>query len=107
TQAKEYRNRLDPAVLKERKRQDYIRNWQSHQRRRARRRGADGMFSSAEWTLLVWLFQGRCAYCWQEKKLTIDHVIPLSRGGSNFIENIVPACQSCNSTKYNKLITSL
>lgn len=34
-----------------------------------------------------------------ETRLTADRVIPLSRGGSNFIENIVPACGSCNSRK--------
>ncbi|MCK4464389.1 MAG: HNH endonuclease [Bacteroidales bacterium] len=34
---------------------------------------------------------------------TKDHVIPISKGGDNTKENIVPACQSCNSKKFNKI----
>jgi len=33
---------------------------------------------------------------------TIDHVIPLFSGGNNSMENIVPACTSCNSSKGKK-----
>lgn len=40
-----------------------------------------------------------CFYCGCSKKLTIDHDIPLSRGGTDNIENILPACGSCNSRK--------
>lgn len=68
---------------------------------RARRvREAHGKHTDAEFRLVVWLFQNRCAYC-QERfdELTRDHVIPLLKGGSHSIENIVPACQSCNSRK--------
>ena len=35
---------------------------------------------------------------------TKDHVIPISKGGHNTKENIVPACQSCNNKKYNKIL---
>ena len=46
----------------------------------------------------------RCVYCRVKTKLTIDHVIPLSRGGSHSWENLVLACQTCNSSKHNKLL---
>jgi 5-methylcytosine-specific restriction endonuclease McrA len=45
----------------------------------------------------------RCVYCGKEKGLTIDHVIPLSRGGKSSFENCVTACKDCNSKKGNKL----
>lgn len=40
-----------------------------------------------------------CAYCGFHKNLTIDHVIPRSRGGGNSWENLVTCCYRCNSKK--------
>ena len=43
-----------------------------------------------------------CQYCYQafpEKKLTLDHVIPLCRGGRHDWNNVVTACSSCNNKK--------
>jgi len=46
---------------------------------------------------------GHCAYCGAElgkfKKMTIDHVVPLSLEGGNGVENMLPACFSCNQAK--------
>jgi len=47
--------------------------------------------------------KGRCVYCHQEKKLTLDHVIPLSKGGRHMMSNVVLACLSCNSSKGARL----
>lgn len=54
--------------------------------------------------LRVWLgilqsYENRCAYCGESARLTIDHRVPLSRGGLNSSDNIKPACRSCNSKK--------
>ena len=49
-------------------------------------------------------YKARCYYCGSPDNMTIDHVHPLSRGGSNNIENLVPACRSCNSRKQNKTV---
>lgn len=43
-----------------------------------------------------------CAYCGKNKPNTIDHVIPLSKGGTNNIDNLIPVCVNCNSKKGNK-----
>lgn len=43
-----------------------------------------------------------CQYCYKtfpEKKLTLDHVIPVSRGGSHDWTNVVTACSACNNKK--------
>lgn len=46
----------------------------------------------------------RCAYC-DKKATTIDHVIPISRGGKNVWENLVAACAKCNNHKADKLLS--
>lgn len=40
-----------------------------------------------------------CVYCGDRSQLTIDHVIPASRGGKNTFENCVTACRPCNHRK--------
>ncbi|MEM9897481.1 MAG: HNH endonuclease [Bacteroidota bacterium] len=42
---------------------------------------------------------GSCQYCGTTKNLTIDHVIPRSKGGQSTWNNLVTACQKCNSRK--------
>ena len=70
------------------------------QRRRCRERVAGGSFTDAEWQAKLKEYAYTCAYCHRPtKRLTVDHVVPISRGGRNEISNIVPACRSCNSRK--------
>jgi len=55
-----------------------------------------------QWNDTIEYFDHRCAYCGRQlEKLTIDHIVPLSRGGAHTKENVVPACRSCNSSKHN------
>ena len=44
----------------------------------------------------------KCVYCESKRNLTIDHVIPKSRGGGNSWQNLVTCCGSCNSKKGDK-----
>lgn len=46
--------------------------------------------------------QYRCVYCGSEQDLTVDHILPLSRGGNNQLDNLATACRCCNSSKNNK-----
>lgn len=44
-----------------------------------------------------WNYQ--CAYCGSEENLTLDHIVPRSKGGSDRVTNILCACKECNNTK--------
>jgi 5-methylcytosine-specific restriction endonuclease McrA len=50
------------------------------------------------------LYSNPCFYCGSEEQTSIDHVIPISRGGTHGIGNLVSCCKSCNSSKCNKTI---
>jgi 5-methylcytosine-specific restriction endonuclease McrA len=43
-----------------------------------------------------------CRYCGSLDRLTLDHVLPVSRGGEDTRENLVVACKSCNSRKKDR-----
>jgi 5-methylcytosine-specific restriction endonuclease McrA len=76
-------------------------------RRRVRRVAASGSdLTDAEWfrILNAW---AACAYCGADgAALQKDCVLPISRGGRYTIENVVPACRSCNASKSNDEVTS-
>lgn len=44
----------------------------------------------------------KCGYCESKEDLTIDHIVPRSRGGKNTWENLVTCCSSCNRKKDNR-----
>jgi 5-methylcytosine-specific restriction endonuclease McrA len=54
---------------------------------------------------ILWRDDYRCQYCsntFKIEKLTLDHVVPKSRGGDNSWKNLVTACKKCNQRKGNK-----
>jgi 5-methylcytosine-specific restriction endonuclease McrA len=76
-------------------------------------KGAVGSYTTAEWQTLIAQYD-RCPMCrrlWIEipplptgaSVITADHIVPISKGGSNSIENIQPLCYSCNSKKGAKV----
>tara|TARA_R110000824_G_scaffold58774_2_gene158559 strand:- start:8560 stop:9069 length:510 start_codon:yes stop_codon:yes gene_type:complete len=55
---------------------------------------------------VLWRDKMQCQYCtkyFKSEELTLDHVIPKSRGGTNKWENLVTACKKCNQKKGSKL----
>lgn len=45
----------------------------------------------------------KCGYCGSNKNLTVDHVIPVSRGGKSTFDNCMTACKPCNNKKDRRL----
>ena len=73
--------------------------------RRARLLAAEGDHTEEGWIAKVNFHGWRCAYCGCElgvETLTRDHKIPLSKNGTNWLANLVPACHKCNSGKRDR-----
>ncbi len=73
-------------------------------KRRTAKTKAGGSFTVAEWTALCKKHNNRCLCCGKKRRLTADHVIPVSKGGTSNISNIQPLCGPCNSSKRDKTI---
>ena len=73
-------------------------------RRYAREKGAIGSHTLEEWEKLKAKYNYQCAICGKKTTLTKDHIIPLLRGGTDYIWNIQPLCKNCNSKKWAKLV---
>lgn len=72
-------------------------------KRRYMVRGLEGSHTLEEWEALKKKYLYRCADCQEIKPLHRDHIIPVSKNGTNYISNIQPLCQSCNSRKFNHI----
>ena len=50
---------------------------------------------------------GLCHYCGKKffpRSLTMDHIVPIARGGKSTKGNVVPACRDCNTKKKHRLL---
>lgn len=80
------------------------RSWQKNKRNHTKRANG-GSHTLHEWETLLAQYDWTCPCCHKKGlKLTIDHIIPLSKGGSDNIENIQPLCMSCNLRKHTRVI---
>ena len=78
-----------------------------HRKRKALVRGALGSHTQKEWEELKNMYDNMCICCKRSEPeilLTLDHIVPITKGGTDFIENIQPLCGSCNSRKYVSII---
>jgi 5-methylcytosine-specific restriction endonuclease McrA len=70
----------------------YVRIPRDTHRRKITRRA---VFARDDWT---------CQYCGSRANLTVDHVVPRSKGGPSSWENIVASCAPCNRRKGNAML---
>lgn len=71
--------------------------WLQRQRRRAKEGAID--LTVEQWHFVLKKYGNRCAYCGVKGLMTIDHVVPVAKGGKTTVQNVVPACRRCNSAK--------
>lgn len=94
-----YRN--DPEVKARKDRQTAEKN----RRRKALLYGIDTQHhTEKEWIDLCARYDHRCLCCREQKPLSRDHVVPVTSGGLDTIDNIQPLCKGCNSRKNDKTI---
>lgn len=85
------RDHLDPSVARH--------NVSVHVRM-SKKFGLESSLTVDEWFRRIWEFENKCAYCRNDGiPLQIEHMIPSSKGGGTCLENVVPACESCNKSK--------
>ncbi len=76
-------------------------------KQRQRERSALGFCTEVQWQARVDFYGRRCYLCgcdWDALpsfEKTVEHVIPLSRNGTHWPANLLPACRDCNTRKYN------
>jgi hypothetical protein len=66
-----------------------------------------GSFTNAEWEQMKLIQRYTCVGCGESEpfiKLVRDHIVPVSRGGTNEWSNIQPLCEDCNCRKHAKTI---
>lgn len=68
-------------------------------KRRARLRDAIGNFTKEQLKARFEYHGDRCIYCKSTNRVTVEHMIPLCRGGTNWASNIAPSCYHCNTSK--------
>ena len=72
----------------------------SVQKNNRRAREKRGRITNEEWAQVLEKYGNKCLCCGRsapDVRITMDHVLPLDKGGMNTIDNVQPLCKSCNS----------
>lgn len=90
-------------AYRERNREAYqaIKLASANKRRAAMKAG--GSFTPGEWRAVCAQQNGLCFDCGERRRLTVGHLVPLSKGGPNVITNIVAQCMPCNLKQHGSI----
>lgn len=72
------------------------------QKYRSKRKELLATLTTEQWEDIKNTFDNRCCYCGKERPLAQEHFVAQSKGGEYTLDNIVPSCKSCNSSKGDK-----
>ncbi len=106
-QKKNHKKWLEHKAKIRNEKRDIYRFYAKRARYIARSPNPHGRHSMADWESMKMKYGYMCLCCKKiepEIRLTPDHIIPTSKGGSDSIENIQPLCVKCNQIKNNKII---
>jgi 5-methylcytosine-specific restriction endonuclease McrA len=120
---KEAREALPPSPLsddpKKIKKREYMRAWNEKNREKVREQKriynnnrdckvkAGGKFTFAEWRETCARQNGLCFDCGERRRMTIGHLVPISKGGLNVASNIVAQCMPCNLKQHDTIHPSV
>jgi len=97
-----------PEKIKQIKHDVYLRRkdkaYEEVRKRRAVKMRVGGTFTKKEWLEVKHQYNDSCLWCGTKERIEADHVVPLSHGGVNSIENIQPLCRKCNAKKFSRII---
>jgi len=82
----------------------FTKSWytlEASQKKRAKEKANARRLRKSQWWQLK-INEGACYYCgksFRPQELTMDHIVPIARGGKSSRGNVVPACKACNTNK--------
>jgi 5-methylcytosine-specific restriction endonuclease McrA len=93
--------RAEIAAYKAARREQEATDWHN---RNAKKYGCEGTHTVDEWRAMRDWFGNVCLRCGGTEKITRDHVVPITKGGANWVSNLQPLCHGCNSHKKTKTV---
>lgn len=72
-----------------------------NQEYKSKKRELSHTLTIQQWENCLEYFEHKCVYCGSETKLSQDHFVALSKNGGYDVDNIIPSCKICNSSKHN------